>query len=321
MQALNSMEMIKGKQCMRLNNAKPFLKWAGGKSQLLDELYKRLPLAFIQSGEIERYVEPFVGGGAFFFFIKRNFKVRESFLLDINRELMISYKVIQNNVNELIDELRNIEEKYLKLSEEYRKHFYYKIREEYNRQKNNFDYANYNFDWIKRAASLIFLNKTCFNGLYRLNKKGEFNVPFGKYKNPTICDSENLIAVHRALEDTEIICADFEESKKYIHKNTLVYLDPPYRPLNDTSNFTSYSESGFNDDDQRRLAYFFKEMDKRGAYLILSNSDPKNVDVNDNFFEELYSGFIIERVKAKRHINCYGNKRGEINELIIRNYK
>ncbi|ADD01792.1 DNA adenine methylase [Thermoanaerobacter italicus Ab9] len=320
MQALNLIE-TSDKILSILNNAKPFLKWAGGKTQLLDELCKRLPSSLIQSGEIERYVEPFVGGGAFFFFLKRNFKVKESFLIDINKELIIGYKVIQNNVNELIDELSSMEEKYLKLSEEQRKDFYYNIRDEYNRQKGNFDYVNYNLDWVKRAAYLIFLNKTCFNGLYRLNKKGEFNVPFGKYKNPTICDVDNLIEVSKALENTEVICADFEESKKYIHKNTLVYLDPPYRPLNNTSNFTSYNEDGFDDDDQRRLAQFFKEMDKRDAYLILSNSDPKNEDVDDNFFDELYAGFIIERVKAKRYINSNGDKRGDISELIIRNYE
>ncbi|MBT1278786.1 DNA adenine methylase [Thermoanaerobacter sp. CM-CNRG TB177] len=320
MQALNLIE-TSDKLLSILNNAKPFLKWAGGKTQLLDELCKRLPSSLIQSGKIERYVEPFVGGGAFFFFLKRNFRVKESFLIDINKELIIGYKVIQNNVNELIDELSSMEEKYLKLSEEQRKDFYYNIRDEYNRQKDNFDYVNYNLDWVKRAAYLIFLNKTCFNGLYRLNKKGEFNVPFGKYKNPTICDADNLIEVSKALENTEVICADFEESNKYIHKNTLVYLDPPYRPLNNTSNFTSYNEDGFDDDDQRRLAQFFKEMDKRGAYLILSNSDPKNEDVDDNFFDELYAGFIIERVKAKRYINSNGNKRGDISELIIRNYE
>ena len=320
MQTLNLIE-ISDKSSSILNNAKPFLKWAGGKTQLLDELYKRLPSSLIQSGKIERYVEPFVGGGAFFFFLKRNFRVKESFLIDINKELIIGYKVIQNNVNELIDELSSMEEKYLKLSEEQRKDFYYNIRDEYNRQKDNFDYVNYNLDWVKRAAYLIFLNKTCFNGLYRLNKKGEFNVPFGKYKNPTICDADNLIEVSKALENTEVICADFEESKKYIHKNTLVYLDPPYRPLNNTSNFTSYNEDGFDDDDQRRLAQFFKEMDKRGAYLILSNSDPKNEDVDDNFFDELYAGFIIERAKAKRYINSNGDKRGDISELIIRNYE
>lgn len=302
-------------------NARPFLKWAGGKTQLLNDLNRRLPLSLVQNSEIERYVEPFVGGGALFFFLKKNYKIKESFLFDINKELIIGYKVIQNNVDDLVFELNAIEEKYLKLREEQRKDLYYKIRDNYNSQKDTFDYANYNSDWIKRAAYLIFLNKTCFNGLYRLNKKGEFNVPFGKYKNPNICDEENLFEVSKALKDTEIICADFEESKNYIHKDTLVYLDPPYRPLNATSNFTGYNEDGFNDDDQIRLAEFFREMDEKGAFLILSNSDPKNEDEKDNFFDELYSDFTIERVNAKRYINCNGNKRGNISELIIRNYK
>ncbi|KYO65504.1 DNA adenine methylase [Thermovenabulum gondwanense] len=302
-------------------NPKPFLKWAGGKSQLIKELYKRLPITIIKTGLIESYVEPFVGGGAFFFFLKKNFKINKSYLFDINRELIVCYKVIQNNINELIYFLSNLETEYLNYSEDKRKEFYYKIRENYNLQRKEFNYSNYNSDWIVRATYMIFLNKTCFNGLFRLNKAGEFNVPFGKYKKPTICDADNLIEVYKALADTEIICSDFEESKNYIQKNTLVYLDPPYRPLNNTSNFTNYSEDGFDDNDQKRLAKFFKEMDKKGAYLILSNSDPKNENINDNFFDELYAGFIIERVKAKRYINSDGNKRGEINELIIRNYE
>jgi len=210
---------------------------------------------------------------------------------------------------------------YIKLPEEGRKNFYYRIRDEYNRQKERFDYSAYNFDWVKRAAYLIFLNKTCYNGLYRLNKKGEFNVPFGRYKNPVICDAENLIEVHKALTDVEIICADFEESKKYIDQNTLVYLDPPYRPLNNTSNFTSYNEEGFDDYDQIRLANFFREMHNVGAFLMLSNSDPKNENPDDDFFEILYKGFVIERVKAKRCINSNADKRGDIKELIIRNYE
>lgn len=304
-----------------LINARPFLKWAGGKTQLLNDLNRRLPLSLVQNGEIERYLEPFVGGGAFFFFLKRNYKIKESFLFDINKELIIGYQVIKNDADELVYELKNIENKYLKLSDEQRKDFYYNIRDEYNSQKGSFNYIKYNTDWIKRAAYLIFLNKTCFNGLYRLNKKGEFNVPFGKYKNPNICNRDNLIEVSRALADTEIICGDFEESRKYIQKGTLVYLDPPYRPLNATSNFTGYNEDGFNNDDQIRLAEFFREMDKKGAFLILSNSDPKNEDEKDNFFDELYSDFTIERVSAKRYINCNGNKRGSLSELIIRNYK
>jgi len=302
-------------------NARPFLKWAGGKAQLLDELYKRLPPLFIESGEIQRYVEPFVGGGALFFFLKRKFKINEAFLFDINRELIVGYWTIQRNVNELIDELSIVEETYLKLSEQQRKSYYYKMRDEYNRQKEEFDYTNYNPDWIKRAVYLIFLNKTCYNGLYRLNRKGEFNVPFGRYKKPAICDSDNLIEVSKALTDTEIISGDFEESRKYVQTNTLVYLDPPYRPLNNTSSFTSYSEDGFCDNDQIRLANFFEEMDKKGAYLMLSNSDPKNQAQRDNFFDRLYEGFVVERVRAKRYINRNADKRGDISELIIRNYE
>ncbi|MEZ0537044.1 DNA adenine methylase [Caldicellulosiruptoraceae bacterium PP1] len=302
------------------SNAKPFVKWAGGKTQILDELSKRIPYEFIQKGEIERYIEPFVGGGAFFFFLKRNFKVNESIIIDKNKELIITYKVIQRNVIELINELKLLEEDYLNLSSEERKEFYYSIREEYNKQKDNFDYLNFNLTWIKRAAYLIFLNRTCFNGLFRLNKKGEFNVPFGKYDNPTICDAENLIEVNKALENTEIIFGDFTESKIYVKEKTLIYLDPPYRPLNNTSNFTNYNEEKFDDDDQKKLSEYFKEMDKKGAYIILSNSDPKNVDQDDNFFDELYNGFFIERIKAKRNINSNGNKRGDINELIIRNF-
>ncbi|MGB9839037.1 DNA adenine methylase [Thermovenabulum sp.] len=320
MQIINSINFT-NEQLIGNVNPKPFLKWAGGKSQLIKELYKRLPITIIKSGLIESYVEPFVGGGAFFFFLKKNFKINKSYLFDINRELIVCYKVIQNNVNELIYFLSNLEKEYHNYSEEKRKEFYYKIRENYNLQRKEFNYSNYNSDWIVRATYMIFLNKTCFNGLYRLNKAGEFNVPFGKYKNPTICDKDNLLEVNKALFDTEIICADFEESKKFIQKNTLIYLDPPYRPLNSTSNFTNYNEDGFDDQDQIRLAKFFIEMHKKGAYLILSNSDPKNENINDNFFDELYNGFIIERVKAKRYINCNGNKRGEINELIIRNYE
>ena len=234
--------------------AKPFVKWAGGKTQLLCELAHRLPLKIKISKIIDRYVEPFVGGGAFFFYLKGNYQVKEAFLYDINVELIVGYK-------------------------------------------------------------------TCFNGLFRQNKKGKFNVPFGRYKNPTICDKENLLKVHEALKCTHIFAADFEESKNFITKDTLVYFDPPYRPLNNTSNFTSYDKDGFTDEDQIRLSDFYKEMDKKGAFLLLSNSDPKNVDINDDFFDSLYADYKIERVNAKRFINCDGAKRGDITELLIRNYE
>lgn len=301
-------------------NAKPFLKWAGGKGQLLEDLNKRLPPKILKEEKIDRYIEPFVGGGAFFFFLRSNYYIKEAILIDINKELIVGYKVVQNDVEKLISRLEKIESKFLKLSQEERKDFFYYVRKKYNEQKKYFNYEQYDSSWIERASYLIFLNKTCFNGLFRVNSKGEFNVPFGKYTNPTICDTLNLLEANKALKNTKIICADFEESKKYVEKNTFIYLDPPYRPLNSTSYFTSYSENGFDEKDQIRLAQFFRDVDKMGAFLMLSNSDPKVVDEKDNFFDKLYSGFNIERVNAKRTINRDSTKRGTINELIIRNY-
>lgn len=301
-------------------NAKPFLKWAGGKTQLLKEFEKRLPANIVNSRTIDIYIEPFIGGGAMFFFLKKEYDIGESFLFDINKELIMSYKVIQQDYKELIHKLSEIEYKHLKKSEDNRKEHYYKIRSIYNLKMNDFDYNNYNNEWIERTSYLIFLNKTCFNGLFRQNMKGEFNVPFGRYKNPKICDEKNIIEVNKALENTEIFCGDFIEARKYIGKESFIYLDPPYRPLNKTSNFTTYSKDGFIDKDQIRLAEFFENMDKNGAYLMLSNSDPKNENPDDKFFDNLYKEYNIKRISAKRHINCDASKRGEINELIITNY-
>lgn len=300
--------------------AKPFLKWAGGKKQLLIEFNKRLPNHLKEEGTINRYVEPFVGGGAMFFYLKKHYIIEKSTILDINRELMMAYKVIKNDHKSLISILLDIEEDHLNLDEEGRKENYYKIRDVYNQELSGFDFSKYNKHWIKRTGYLIFMNKTCFNGLFRQNKKGEFNVPFGLYKNPKICDVTNIELVKKALKDTEIICADFKASEMNIKQDTFVYMDPPYRPLTTTSNFTNYSKEGFNDFDQMDLASFFKKLDKKGAYLMLSNSDPKNEDINDNFFDKLYIGYKIDRVKAKRNINRNASGRGIINELIVRNY-
>ncbi|MEG3224409.1 MAG: modification methylase [Methanobacteriales archaeon Met13] len=300
--------------------AKPFLKCAGGKAQLLGEFQKRIPQSILHSLTIERYVEPFLGGGAMFFFLKNNFIVKESFLFDINQELIMGYNVVKNDPDLLINKLGNLEEIYLNKSDNERETFFYDIRKRYNEQMFDFDYEEYNSEWIKRASYLVFLNKTCFNGLFRQNKKGEFNVPFGKYKNPTICDKKNIIQVNKAIKDTKIINGDFSNSGEYINKKTFVYFDPPYRPISNTSSFTSYAKEGFDDEDQKRLSQFFKKMDDRGAYLMLSNSDPKNVDFNDEFFDILYKKYVIDRVPAKRSINCDASKRGEINEIIVRNY-
>jgi DNA adenine methylase len=300
--------------------AKPFLKWAGGKKQLLMEFNERLPNHLKENNIIQRYVEPFVGGGAMFFYLKKHYIIKESILLDINRELVMAYQVIKRDHKTLTSMLEDIEEDHLNMGEDGRKENYYRIRDIYNGELMGFDFENYNNQWIERTGYLIFMNKTCFNGLFRQNKKGEFNVPFGLYKNPKICDASNIELVNQALKDTEIICADFKDSEIYIKPETLVYLDPPYRPLTTTSKFTNYSKDGFNDVDQINLATFFKNLDKIGAYLMLSNSDPKNEDINDNFFDKLYTGYNINRVPAKRNINRDASGRGVINELIIRNY-
>lgn len=299
---------------------KPFLKWAGGKNQLLPVFNQRLPTKILENKTIERYVEPFVGGGAMFFNLKKKYKINESVVSDINRELMIAYQVIKNDHKELISLLMDTEKHHLEMDEEGRKENYYLIRKEYNNKFTDMDFVNYNNRWIERTAYLIFMNKTCFNGLYRQNKLGEFNVPFGLYKNPKICDSENIKLASKALKKTEILCVDFADTEKYVDENTFVYLDPPYRPINKTSNFTTYSKDGFNDVDQIKLASFYTKMNDLGAFLMLSNSDPKNHDPDDEFFDELYRNFNIERVSAKRNINSDASGRGLINELIITNY-
>lgn len=285
--------------------AKPFLKWAGGKGQLLVEIDKRLPLE-LKTGEIDTYVEPFVGGGAVFFHIAQKYPaLKQFYLIDINLYLVNCFNEIKNNVDTLIDDLRSLETAYLR-KRSGRKDFYYEIRDQFNMDCS--------------PAKLIFLNKTCYNGLYRVNKAGLFNVPFGNYKNPTICNEDNLRSVSSVLKQAKIICCDFEESKDYITETTFVYLDPPYRPLSPTAGFTSYSKEDFNEQEQIRLAEFCKQINSKGAKFLLSNSDPKNEDSTDNFFEDKYKGFVIDRVKATRAINCKANGRGEINELIITNY-
>lgn len=302
------------------HEARPFLKWAGGKTQLLLELEKRLPQEILDERVIPRYVEPFLGGGALFFYLKSQFTVEESFLLDANPELIMACRVIQKDHRDLVDILKELENDHLQMSENQRKANYYQIRDSYNQQRYGTDYESYSSEWVNRTAYLIFLNKTGYNGLFRLNRSGEYNVPFGRYPNPTICDEANLYLVHDALQKTELLCADFTQAGQFIIKDTLVYMDPPYRPLNRTSHFTDYSASGFGEDDQKRLAHFYQDMDERGSYLLLSNSDPKNENPHDEFFDELYQGYHIERVPAKRNINSDKWGRGIINELIVRNY-
>ena len=293
--------------------AKPFLKWAGGKGQLLAEIDKRLPLE-LQTGEIDTYVEPFVGGGAVFFHIAQKYPaLKQFYLIDINDDLVNCYNIIKENVKSLVPELFYLQDQFSEIKRPERKEFYREIRKSFNTEK--VDQFN-----TKTAAKLIFLNKTCFNGLYRVNRKGEFNVPFGDYEKPRICAANNLMIASQVLQKAQIIHGDFQDSKRYINKHTFVYLDPPYRPLSPTAGFTSYSKEDFGNEEQIRLAEFCKQINNRGAKFLLSNSDPKNENPKDHFFEDKYKGFVIERVKATRAINCKASGRGQINELLITNY-
>ena len=293
---------------------KPFIKWVGGKGQLLSEINKLYPVELGKN--INKYAEIFVGGGAVLFDILSKYKLDEVYISDKNLELINTYKSIRDNVDILIKSLKGMEEQYIPLDNENRKDYYYKKREEYNSLKINSEVNN-----IEKAVLFIFLNKTCFNGLYRVNKKGEFNVPMGAYKKPKICDEENLKNVSLALKKVKIIYADYRESESFIDEKTFVYIDPPYRPLNITSSFTSYTENDFNDKEQIELAEYINVLNKKGAKIVISNSDPKNNDIDDNFFDKLYKNYNINRVKATRMLNSNASLRGAINELLITNYK
>lgn len=299
--------------------AKPFVKWAGGKGQLLPEINKRLPRELYE-GRINRYIEPFVGSGALLFHILQNFHFKEAYILDINPEIILVYNVIKHDVDSLIQLLEFMQKEYLSLNFEDRRDYYYKQRDSFNSELNTFDFNTFGKHSVKRAAQFIFLNRTCYNGLFRVNKSGYFNVPMGGYKRPTICNKQNLLSINRLLQKVIILSADYKQSEHFIDSNSFVYFDPPYRPLTKTSNFTSYSKNHFKECHQIELSNFFKKMSQKGAFLLLSNSDPKNINPEDNFFEDIYNGFIIERVNARRNISSKSTSRGNISELLIRNY-
>lgn len=300
--------------------AKPFLKWAGGKRQLLDQLQSHFPVQLF-NGEISCYVEPFVGSGALFFKVFQTFPIRECFLADVNPELILVYKALQEDVSGLVNQLGSIEERFLNLDLEQRKEFYYQVRADYNQQRDSVQFYDFEANWILRAAHMLFLNRTGYNGLFRLNSDGAFNVPFGRYANPRILDEKNLRRVAELLQDVTIHYGDFEETANMVNEHTLVYFDPPYRPLSTTAHFTSYSKERFDDAQQLRLADYYRFLDAKGAKLMLSNSDPHNVDPEDDFFEDIYRGFRIERLKARRNINRKAHRRGLISELLILNYE
>ena len=292
--------------------ARPFIKWAGGKGQLLEQLDALLPNDFAQRENLV-YVEPFAGGAAMLFHVLAKYpNIKRAVINDANSELVATYKAIKAKPEELIGRLSKLQEEYGKCAtEELRQDMYLKLRDKFNSRKS---------DQLEMASLFVFLNKTCFNGLYRVNSKGEFNVPFGKAKNPTICDADNMRALNKALQKVTILSGDFEDVMKSVKGKAFVYFDPPYRPLTQSAAFTAYAKGGFNDEEQRRLAQFCRKLDRAGHQWILSNSDPHNIDHSDDFFEELYQGFHIKRVTASRAINSKGDRRGKVAELVIRNY-
>ncbi|KGN78155.1 modification methylase [Porphyromonadaceae bacterium COT-184 OH4590] len=291
-------------------NTKPFLKWAGGKTQLIVEIEKSLP----NIGHSHfTYIEPFVGSGAVLFWMLNNFpNLKKAVINDINQDLINTYKTIASNPNELISILEILQSEYHHLdgNDDKKKQYYYDKRALYNTRKEEI---------TSQSALFIFLNRTCFNGLYRVNRKNEFNVPMGSYKKPTICDTENILVVSEALRKVEILCGDFEQTLSYADEKSLFYFDPPYKPLSETSSFNSYAKDEFNDDEQIRLRDFCNRLDALNHTWILSNSDVKGKNAEDNFFDDLYAEFSIQRVNAKRSINANPKKRGKLTELLITN--
>ena len=284
-----------------LSNAKPFLKWAGGKTQLIAEIEKTLPQKIKK--EKFTYIEPFVGSGAILFWMIDKFpKLERAVINDVNADLINAYKVIASKHRELISILADLQKEYhsLQNKEEKKKEYYYEKRKLYNTRETN---------KVTQAAFFIFLNRTCFNGLYRVNSKNEFNVPMGSYKAPTICNAENIYAVNSVLQKVEILCGDFEDTLTKASKNSLFYFDPLYKPLSETSSFNSYAKDDFNDNEQIRLRNFCSKLESLGHKWILSNSDVKGKNPKDNFFDDIYAKFYIARVKARRTINANPEKR------------
>lgn len=265
--------------------AHPFCKWLGGKSALLHEILPRLP------EKIKTYHEPFIGGGAVFFMLAEQKRFEHASLADINDELINAYACVARDPSKVIGLLKQ---------HVYEEQYYYGIRAQTPQRMG----VN------ERAARFIYLNRTCFNGLYRVNKKGQFNVPFGKYTNPTICDEENLRAVGKVIRATTLATAKFERVLSEAEPGDAAYFDPPYLPVSDTSNFTAYSKGGFTADDHVRLRDVARTLVDRGVHVLLSNSDTP-------FTRELYKGFKVEEVQAPRRVNSKGGKRGKVGELLI----
>ena len=292
--------------------AKPFIKWVGGKGQLLEQLEALLPADF-DSWDSATYIEPFVGGGAMLFHMLQKYpNIKRAVINDVNHDLIVCYQTVRDHVEQLIHSLQNIEQHYHALPDmDAKREMYMEIRSRYNEK---------NHDPIENTTLFFFLNRTCFNGLYRVNRKGLFNVPCGKYMTPQICDEATLRVDSELLKRVKILEGDFSHTLDFAQEQTLFYFDPPYRPLSGTSSFNDYTKDAFNDDSQVRLKEYCDTVSGQGYKFMLSNSDCRGKDKNDNFFDVLYDAYQIDRVMASRNVNANGAKRGKITEILVRNY-
>ena len=308
---------MKGVQEREAGRVSPVLKWVGGKNQLLSEIRKNYPIA-LKEGGMDVFVEPFVGGGAVYFDIVGHFSFGKAYLIDANHELIVLYQSLKAAPEKIVEILGNLETSYLSLKEDGRKEMFYEVRGIYNDTlADTLEKIKSSHIIPERAAWTIFLNRTCFNGLFRVNRRGFFNVPQGRYKNPKILFRDKIMRASDLLQKATILQGDFSDAENYVSERTFIYYDPPYRPVSKTSSFTAYAKDSFCDDDQIRLANFYKSMDRKGVFQLLSNSDTGR----DGFFDNLYKDFLIKRVDARRNINSKGDSRGTINELLIRNYQ
>jgi len=301
--------------------AKPFLKWAGGKNKLIPQITPYLPNKLIRGG-VKKYIEPFVGGGALFFHVCQHYRCGQFIIMDKNKDLITCYQMVKRYPHKLIASLDNMEVFFLKLENKEREKYYYACRSEFNQLKktNSLNTLSSVKFKIKLASLFLFLNKTCYNGLYRLNQSGEFNVPFGRYVHPNICPKENLLACSKVLKKVEIVWGDYQESIKYSSTSSFFYFDPPYRPLTKSASFNAYLNPKFGDAEQIQLAKFYFNLANKKNMVMLSNSNPKNTNVKDNFFHNLYQNFTLHKVNARRNINSNSKKRGLVSELLITNY-
>lgn len=296
-----------------MSKAKPFIKWVGGKTQLIEQLDALLPADF-DNWENATYIEPFVGGGAMLFYMLQKYpNIKTAVINDVNPDLTTCYQTVRDYPEELISSLLSIQDDYKSLkTEEDRKSFYISVRDRYNQK---------NLNPIENTTMFFFLNRTCFNGLYRVNKHGTFNVPFGKYTNPQICDEATIRCDSALLKNVTIMTGDFEKTFSHAQRNTIFYFDPPYRPLSNTSSFNDYTKEAFNDDAQIRLKKYCDKINDAGFKFMLSNSDGRGKNVTDEFFDVLYKNYCIERVWASRSVNSNPKKRGRLTEILVHNYK